>query len=331
MKLAIYSPNWIGDAVLTMPFLNACRRRFPEAHITVAAKDWVAEVYRHHPAVDRLIELPSRALRGLGGVFAIGRRLRRDRPDRCYLLTDSLRSAAIARLSGSVERIGFRGQGRSPLLTEALAPPGGALHRSRRYLMLLKEAADAALPEGPGLTLTIEEIAWATGELDRLGLARPLAVLPGSMAPARRIPAERWAGFLAPFAEAGQPLLMLGGNRDAETAREVVNRLPPASARSVCGDYSLRQSAALISRCQGALAADSGLGHVAASLQVPTVSVFGSEDPSMTRPLGLRTAVVRQPVHCSPCRKNDCHNRAAPLLCLSAIPARALWEAYASL
>ena len=328
MNLAIYSPNWIGDAVLALPFLAACRQRHPKARITIIAKAYVADIYRQHPAVDGIEALEPAALSGLWATAATGRRLKALSLDKIYLLSDSFRAAWMARLSGSRERIGYGGQGRGPLLTRIVAAPTPQGHRADRYLALLEGGSPVAEPRTAGITLSASETAWAAEELDGLSLKEPLAVFTGSVAPARQVPLEKWAAFLKPFASAGKPLLLLGSDRDRDLARAVTGQLPAGSALSVCGDYTLRQSMALISRCQGALAADSGLGHVAANLGLATVSIFGSEDPRRTRPLGARTAVVRKPVHCSPCRKNICHNRDEPLLCLQAIADRRLWEAY---
>ena len=91
------------------------------------------------------------------------------------------------------------------------------------------------------------------------------------------------------------------------------------SIRSVCGKYSFRKSIALISQCDHALAADSGLGHIAASLDIPTISFFGAGMSAMTGPIGLNTAVIDKNVECSPCRKNDCTNIEDHLLCLKNI------------
>jgi ADP-heptose:LPS heptosyltransferase len=49
---------------------------------------------------------------------------------------------------------------------------------------------------------------------------------------------------------------------------------------------------ALISMCNGALAADSGLGHISANLGIPTVSLFGAGDSDSTGPIGLKTRIV---------------------------------------
>ena len=164
-----------------------------------------------------------------------------------------------------------------------------------------------------------------------MNLERPLAVLPGTAAPARRVPVDKWRLFLAPFAEQGHPLLIIGGAQDVALAGSIVAALPAGAAVSVSGQLSLRQSLALLGQCAGALATDSGLGHAAANLGLPTVSIFGSENPDITRPLGPRAAIVHKSVHCSPCRRNQCHNMEQPLLCLHSIDDPSVMETYATL
>jgi len=40
--ILIRATNWVGDAVMSMPAFEAVRENFPESHITVLARPWVA-------------------------------------------------------------------------------------------------------------------------------------------------------------------------------------------------------------------------------------------------------------------------------------------------
>lgn len=97
MNVGIYAPNWIGDAVLSLPFLNPGRRTFPEARITIVAKVWAVAVFEHHPSVDNIITFDGAQLKGLLPTIRSGRSLRAAGFDCFYLLSDSLRSACLAR------------------------------------------------------------------------------------------------------------------------------------------------------------------------------------------------------------------------------------------
>ncbi len=81
-RLLVRGTNWIGDAVMTLPALTSLRAGFPDAHVAVLAKPWVADVYRLCPAVDEIVvlERPGRLDGARGSFFcrgAAGQALRR--------------------------------------------------------------------------------------------------------------------------------------------------------------------------------------------------------------------------------------------------------------
>ena len=110
MNIGIYSPNWVGDAVLSFPFVNRCRRHFPDAHITIVAKSWVVAVFQRHPKANEIITIDQGQLKGILPTTRSGRSLQSAQFDRFYLLSDSLRSAYLAWLSGCDQRIGVSGR-----------------------------------------------------------------------------------------------------------------------------------------------------------------------------------------------------------------------------
>ena len=69
------------------------------------------------------------------------------------------------------------------------------------------------------------------------------------------------------------------------------------------GSTTLRQTMALISRCRLLVCNDSGIMHLAASLQVPLVALFGPQSPVKFGPWGKGCRVVRREFPCSPCRQ----------------------------
>ena len=50
-RILIRATNWVGDAVMTMPALEAVNANFPDAQITVLARPWVIPLLENHPAV----------------------------------------------------------------------------------------------------------------------------------------------------------------------------------------------------------------------------------------------------------------------------------------
>ena len=68
-------------------------------------------------------------------------------------------------------------------------------------------------------------------------------------------------------------IILIGGKEDILIANELVRETNNKRIKSVCGKTTLRESIALIHLCSGAIAADSGLGHVAANLGLPRTNL----------------------------------------------------------
>lgn len=312
---------------MAFPFLARCREAYGETRIVAVAREWVAPVLANSPLIDEVVIISRSEDRGVKGASETGRRLRSVELKKLYLLSPSWRSAYVGWMSGASQRIGYAGQGRSPLLTDAVPAPAERLHRSQRYLNLLGVQGTPDYLNGQ-IRLTDEEQAAAQDLLRSMNLSTPLGIFPGSVAQSRRPPTSLWVGVIERALDQLASVLLIGAERDVPLANELVSQFPDGAVRSVCGELSLRESMAVIAQCSGAITADSGLGHIAANLGLPTVSFFGAGDPGVTAPLGRRAEVIFEGVHCSPCRKNVCHNRDEPLLCLTTINPETVWQTY---
>ncbi|HVW87192.1 MAG TPA: hypothetical protein VHB50_21040, partial [Bryobacteraceae bacterium] len=87
MKILVRATNWIGDAVMSLPAVRALRVRYPEAHIAVLAKPWVAALYQGERSIDRVIPLQGApGLRDWAAKSNTIRSLRREKFDLAVLL-----------------------------------------------------------------------------------------------------------------------------------------------------------------------------------------------------------------------------------------------------
>jgi heptosyltransferase-2 len=117
-RILVREVNWVGDAVLTLPALEALDGRFPQAEITLLTKPWVGGLFAGHPAVDRVIEYRTGdAHRGFGGRWRLTRQLKEGRFDLAVLFPNSLDAALTPWLAGIPRRVGYPTDGRRWLLT----------------------------------------------------------------------------------------------------------------------------------------------------------------------------------------------------------------------
>src|SRR3954462_5524340 len=119
-KILVRATNWVGDAVMSLPALQALRLHHPEARISLLARPWVADLYKREPFCDEV--MPYEAPRGQQGLrtkWQIASDLREHSFDCAVLLPNSFESALLVRLAKVPERIGYRRDGRGWLLTQA--------------------------------------------------------------------------------------------------------------------------------------------------------------------------------------------------------------------
>src|SRR5688500_126344 len=146
-RLLVLSPNWLGDAVMALPAIADVRRRFPSAHIAVAARPSVAPMFELAGSVSSVITLQWK-----GGLFDRqpmrddASRLRAERFDAALLLPTSFASAWLVQQAGIGERWGYARDWRSPLLTRAIATPRHSLHQGAYYQHLTRAVG---VPSGP--------------------------------------------------------------------------------------------------------------------------------------------------------------------------------------
>lgn len=312
-QILVRSTNWIGDAVMTLPAVQAIRHHFKEARVTVLVKPWVAPVFEHHPAIDHIVLYDSRgAHQGFGGKCRLAGQLRAQQFDLAILLQNAFEAAWIAFGARIPRRAGYAVQLRGPLLTHGVRPSAEILklHQVHYYLDLLQQLCISAAPSAPQLHLTAAEIAAARDLLVEAAGSDTtvwVALCPG----AQYGSAKQW--LPERFAELGRRLmdenrlglLILGSDKERRVGEELARTLG-SQAHSLCGKTDLRQAMALIGQCRAMVTNDSGLMHVAAALQVPQVVVVGPTNPVATGPFGSPFEIARVPVECSPCKYREC-------------------------
>ena len=331
MKIGVYSPNWVGDAVMALKFIGRLRKKYAGDELIVIARDWVAAIYDNHPLINKVLPVPTKELTGVFNTIKTGRSLQKLNLDIFFVLPDSFRSAVIAWFSRSNARIGFAGQMRETFLTDQINLPKEAIHRSEKYIYLLQNDEKAQDFQQMGITLRDQEKKWANKILQENNVKDPIGLLTGSLAKSRSVPIGKWIEILKDKLADDNQFVIIGEKRNAGNAQEIIAQVGDDKVISFCGKYTLRESIALISRCRAVIAADSGLGHIAADLDIPTISLFGAGDPEKTRPLGNLTQVITANVHCSPCGNNICGNNLEPMICLDTISSTQIWNAYRDL
>lgn len=309
-KTLVVAPSWIGDAVLSQPMLAKLVNLDPTTCIEVLAPKWVLPVYRRMSEVTGTIENPfGHGQLALAARYRLGRTLERRGYTNAYVLPNSLKSALIPWFARIANRVGYRGEMRYGLLTDRRNLDKQALPLMvERFAWLAQSAAssiDRPVPH-PRLQVDRNQIKVT---LDRLGLTAPKRVAcfcPGAeYGPAKRWPTEHFANLATQLLDRGFAVWLLGSSADKSVGDNIV-RASDQSVRNLCGSTSLDDAIDLLSTADLVITNDSGLMHIAAALDRPTVAIYGSSSPEFTPPLSSHARVVNLELQCSPCFARTC-------------------------
>lgn len=311
MRKVLVVQTWgIGDMVMTTPMLQALRAELPTAHVTVVAGSFAAgDVIRDSDLCDEVRVFSFRESSVLD-ILMFFVRLRFECFDVGIVASRlSPRIAFLLRfLSGlkviAGDGIGRRGCGYTHW---RLAKPPN--HRSSDNIDILRllfprAGIDKDLPARFKLNQCSEAEVVAEWRLRGLEGHTVLGLHPGCglYEQDKKLP-EEWcweiiSKFLLDYPE-GKVALFFGpedgifGIRSQDISGKVVR----------FQGMPLGLVAALIARTNVFLCGDTGLGHIAAAVGVPVVTVAGPTRIDQTRPLGNKNLVVKteHTLSCMPC------------------------------
>lgn len=323
--------NWVGDVVMTLPTLEAIKANFPKSSITVVAKPWVVPIFENHPAVDNIIIFKKEeGFRNMiKEVFRVIKLIRKERFDLAILFQNAIEAALLAWLGGCKYRLGYNTDGRGIFLTHRVTRTSGIMkaHQVEYYLSILRAAGWEAKSHDPVLYPTPKHLKKAEDILSINDIKSDSFILglgPGAMfGDAKRWPPERFAriGDLA-AAKWNAKILIMGSNKETGICG-IVEQNMTAQAINLAGKTSLAEAVGVIKQCHLFVTNDSGLMHIAASLGIPTVAIFGSTDSVATGPRGPITRIVKHEIKCAPCLKQTCP---ADHICMLSVKPEEVWD-----
>jgi heptosyltransferase II len=317
VKILIRATNWVGDAILALPALRAVRRKFPDAHIAIVARPYVADLYRGQQVCDQLISYdPQGAAKGFSGRERLASELRAQSFDVALLLQNAFDAAWLAWRAGIPQRVGYARDARSLFLTKAInVPKPGEIppHEQFYYLELLRRAGwlERAADE-TCIALKVDQDAKAAADKRllaagvRSGVLRVAIGAGASYGSAKCWLPERFAEVANRLmTESNAEIVLFGTAAESAVSAAIVSGMRRAPV-DLTGKTEIADLPALLSQCHLFIGNDSGAMHVAASVGLPVVAIFGPTDPLGTAPVTPLRALVQEKPYCSPCFLRRC-------------------------
>ena len=320
-RLVVFSPNWLGDAVMALPAIQAVREAHPGITVDVAARASVAPMFSLSGLADRVLTLKRNA----DDLAAV----REGAYDTAILLPNSFNSALLAWRAGIAERWGYRGDGRTWLLTKAVPMPL-RVHQVDYYRRLVAACGCPSISDTPRLDAS--EKARRDGDaLLRAsgwnGEDRLLAMAPGAAyGTAKRWPVESYSALTDRLASEGVRVVLIGSGGDRSAAQALLAASRAAlRPLDLVGRTDLVTLAGVLARCERLVTNDSGAMHFAAALGIGVTAMFGPTRERETSPRGTgdQQCLIHD-VWCRPCMLREC-----PLVhrCMTGISVDAVYAA----
>ncbi len=303
MKILIRIPNWIGDAVMSLPFIETIKKNFENSEISLIGRKPAIEIFENYPGLKSLISIEGKSVFKEVKAYI---KLRKEKFDKAYILPNSFQSALSMSFTRAKSIIGYLNEGRGVFLTKRIKPaPKTKIHFSNYYLELLRsDGLKEYKIENISLHLSKKEREWSQKFLKDKGREINIGISPG----AAYGDSKKW--FAKRFKEVGKyfeknfnaKVFLFGSRGDVNDCKNVET----GAFENLCGKTTIREAMALIKEMKLFFSNDSGLMHLANALGVPVVGIFGPTIPSHTYPYNKNYKIVFHKVECSPCKYRNC-------------------------
>ncbi len=317
MKILVVRLSSLGDILHLFPAISDLRRRFPQAEIHWLVEPAFAEMSGWHAAVDKVIPVPLRAqkktwwkLPALLG--KVRRQLRSEHYDIVLDAQGLLKSAVLARLAG-VTVAGFAAESARESLAarfyrETAAVPAGlhVIDKNRQLVANLFDA-DIAQPADFGLDefRRRQLQAMLSAELAEMTAQPYFVLLHGTTWDSKYWPESSWLELIRLLTQDGWRCLLPWGN---EAEHQRAQRLQSAGEGKawVLSRLKLSELMNVVLRARAFVSVETGIGHLAAALDVPGVMLHGPTDPAYSGILGKSCRHLTAGIDCTPCFRRDC-------------------------
>jgi len=310
-NILVVGPSWVGDMVMAQSLFMTLQNQNPDCSIDVLAPAW------SRPLLDRMPEVNSAIEMSLGhgefGFFKrrdLGKSLRANNYTQAIVLPNSWKSALVPFFANIPTRTGNLGEMRYGLLNDARKLDKHALPMTvQRFCALAYPANYKEIPTKtpvPKLQVTDKGISNACANHALYSDDKILVLCPGAeYGAAKRWPTKYYAQVAKHWLEQGGQVWLFGSQKD-QTVTAELNAYTKDKCVDLAGRTSLAEAIDLMSMADFVVSNDSGLMHVAASLQRPLIAVYGSSDPGFTPPLNKQAHILNLGLDCSPCFKREC-------------------------
>lgn len=332
MKVLLIKTSSLGDVLHTLPALTDAVKAHPDIRFDWVVEESLVDIPGWHPAVDRTIAFANRRWRREPwSIFSGGRRLWRELRGRRYdmvLDAQGLMKSAMLSVIARGSRYGLAWDSARERLSACVYHHRISIDRHQHAIDRLRQLFAAALqypaPESDDVDYGISH--------DRLRpVSYPLSgdyllFLHGTTWSSKQWPEPYWRELIR-LANGEDLMVLLPSGNAKERAR--AERLAAGNTLAqALPALDLPELASTLADAAGVVAVDTGLGHLAAAVAAPCVSIYGATDPRLTGTRAPQHHHMVAEFPCSPCLRRRCSysgEAAFTPACYTTVPPATVW------
>ena len=296
IKILIEPPSWLGDAVMASSAIENLINYFNNVEITIIGSAAALEVYKNHPSVVKTQILNKKYFQ----LFLVSNKI--GSFDYFISFRSSFRSSILVFFVSSKKKFQFK----NSTYTQG--------HQVEKYNSFVNDCLNQNFLPGK-LIIYQNELRIKNKNLPSLGIS------PGSSyGPAKRWRVEEYSKLVVQLSS-NYKILILGSENDKDIALKVEKKLLEqgiTNYENLVGKTTIQELITYISGLSIFVAGDSGPMHLAAALDVPTVSIFGPTKSNETSQWNVdKNIILKTNLDCQPCMKRECplgHNNCMRLI-----------------
>ncbi len=337
-KILVVRYRFIGDTILTIPFLRNLRAAYPDAQIDMLVAPKSGEVIENCPYVDHFIYFDTTRKHKYENVnaekksfFSYVKKLKEEKYDKAYVLKRSLSSALLVFFAQIKERIGFDTEKRGFLLTKKVEYDSNK-HEAECFLDVLRadgiEVKDSYLENwvSEAASMKVDEIF----EMNSIINQKKVIVHATATNEGKLWPLENFAEVVEYLSNEKEAQVIYVGTDFDKTTYEKLEGLLKTELKikplNLCGELNIQESLALISKADLLVGNDSGNLHMAASVGTKVIGIYGPMPFDKWYALGEDNILLKADLNCMPCllkkpcpRDKECLRAILPEMVIDAI------------
>lgn len=313
-KIIFIRRDNIGDLICTTPAIHAVREKYPDAKIGILVNTYNADAVRNNPDINEIYvyekakHVPDKnKLSVWWDNSKVLLKIRKERYDIAIGCGSySTRLARYTYMTGATMRIGYlpKNANKSKFYNMPISDPGEILHEVERTFYLLSPLGINGVPPKMRGFPAGKEIQKIRDFLNSAGIknGKPLIAFHiSSRRHENRWPVDKFmelARLIISHYDANILLLWSPGSEknpyhpgDDEKAEDIINSIKTGII--ACKTTQLMELIAALSLADIVVCCDGGAMHIAAALGKPIVTIWGSTNPAIWRPWGVKHIILQ--------------------------------------